>query len=395
MTTAMSPTSAVGASPLRRPTTTFLIALLVALIGLLAGSMLPLSPALAVNGGTDPQDTEPGCLIITLIELGEDADGEVIEAEFVSSVRQGGEYVLSFGFGGGADNVETCGLEEIAPFATVVDIDVPLPGETIMLYVVIRDPDGFPLLADEEDLDSVLPYFFADLGDDGVFEPFTLERFDYGDRTRIEPNFGVPFPADGRLGDGRISSGFAVRVASDAPVGSYELLLAVLSEPDPESFGYRPTAAHAVPFTVVAGDPEPGPVGPAATVTCDAADPLVGATVTCALTSDPGVEFLWTASTDPVFATGVVTTDVQGSGTFAFVVPASAVGSEVLVEIVEWTAPLSIGTVSGPVPTVVPAGEGPVPALTLLLVASALVMLFAPFAPSALFARREDRVVLR
>ncbi len=36
-------------------------------------------------------------------------------------------------------------------------------------------------------------------------------------------------------------------------------------------------------------------------------------------------------------------------------------------ELVEWTAPLSLGTVGGPVPTSVPSGEGPVPAWSLVL----------------------------
>ena len=38
---------------------------------------------------------------------------------------------------------------------------------------------------------------------------------------------------------------------------------------------------------------------------------------------------------------------------------------------VEWTAPVSLGTVGGPVPTSVPSGEGPVPVWTLGLLAFA------------------------
>jgi hypothetical protein len=108
-------------------------------------------------------------------------------------------------------------------------------------------------------------------------------------------------------------------------------------------------------FTVVV--PQAPASGPGATVSCTA--PVVGAVVTCDLRSDPGVEFLWQASTNPVFASGVVTTDATGAGQFVFTTPASALGQPVLVEIVAWTAATPIGVAAGPIPTSVPSGGGP------------------------------------
>jgi len=103
--------------------------------------------------------------------------------------------------------------------------------------------------------------------------------------------------------------------------------------------------------------PDVPEVAPAATVSCSA--PVVGAPMTCDLRSDPGVDFVWQASTNPVFASGVVTTDGTGAGQFAFTVPVSALGQQVLVEIVAWTAATPVGIASGPVPTSVPSGGGP------------------------------------
>jgi hypothetical protein len=89
--------------------------------------------------------------------------------------------------------------------------------------------------------------------------------------------------------------------------------------------------------------------------------PAAGATVTCTVTGgQPGIDILWRASYSPVFAEGGVTPGADGTGTFSFVVPAAARGQEVMVELVEWTAPAPIGVVGGGVlvPTSVPAGEG-------------------------------------
>ena len=107
-------------------------------------------------------------------------------------------------------------------------------------------------------------------------------------------------------------------------------------------------------------------------VNCDVAVPQVGVTVTCTVSGgDPEVEILWRAAYNPVFAGEGVTLDASGSGEFSFMVPASALGQELTVELVEWTAPVSLGVVGGPVPSSVPSGGGPVPVWTLLLAALA------------------------
>ena len=103
-------------------------------------------------------------------------------------------------------------------------------------------------------------------------------------------------------------------------------------------------------------------------VSCAPLPPVAGASVTCTVTGgDAGIDILWRAAYNPVIAETGVTLDASGSGTFSFTVPAAALGEELTVELVEWTAPLSLGTVGGPVPTSVPSGEGPVPAWSLVL----------------------------
>jgi len=112
-------------------------------------------------------------------------------------------------------------------------------------------------------------------------------------------------------------------------------------------------------------DPRPAPTttpvsAPTVALACSPSSAPVGATVTCSVTGgDPGIDILWRASYNPVFAEAGVTLDADGTGTFSFVVPAAARGQEVMVELVEWTAPVSIGVAEGGslVPTSVPAGE--------------------------------------
>ena len=114
---------------------------------------------------------------------------------------------------------------------------------------------------------------------------------------------------------------------------------------------------------------EAAPAAPAApSVSCVPSPPVAGASVTCTVTGgNAGIDILWRAAYDPVIAETGVTLDASGSGTFSFTVPAAALGEELTVELVEWTAPVSLGTVGGPVPTSVPSGEGPVPAWSLVL----------------------------
>jgi hypothetical protein len=107
-------------------------------------------------------------------------------------------------------------------------------------------------------------------------------------------------------------------------------------------------------------------------VRCVPAPLRTGATATCTVTGgDPGIDIFWHAAYNPVFAAGGVTLDSTGSGTFSFTVPASALGEPVTVELVDWSAPVSIGVAGGPVPASVPAGEGPVSVWSLVMVALA------------------------
>jgi MprA protease rhombosortase-interaction domain-containing protein len=103
----------------------------------------------------------------------------------------------------------------------------------------------------------------------------------------------------------------------------------------------------------------------------------VGAVAPCTVTGgDPGIDILWRAAYNPPFAGQGVTLDADGVGTFAFTVPAAALGQVVTVELVDWLAPVSLGVAGGPVLTSVPSGEGAVPmwSLVLLVLAGGLVL---------------------
>jgi MYXO-CTERM domain-containing protein len=107
-------------------------------------------------------------------------------------------------------------------------------------------------------------------------------------------------------------------------------------------------------------------------VSCAPLSPAVGTTITCRVSrGDPGIDILWRAAYNPVFAEAGVTLDASGSGEFSFVVPAAALGEELTVELVEWLGPVSLGVVGGPVPSSVPSGGGPVPVWSLGLLALA------------------------
>jgi surface protein len=86
----------------------------------------------------------------------------------------------------------------------------------------------------------------------------------------------------------------------------------------------------------------------------------VGQRVSCTVSgADAGIEILWRAAYNPVFASAGMRIGANGTGTLTFTIPAAAVGSELSVELVEWMAPMSLGVVGGPVPRSVPAGDGP------------------------------------
>jgi len=173
------------------------------------------------------------------------------------------------------------------------------------------------------------------------------------------------------------TAGFSLDTGPGARVGTYEVQVTVRygtgaapanGEPDPTTG----STTWTVPLLTVVGPTVPSGVRTA--MTCDGAV-SVGSRVTCAVSADPGSEILWTARTNPVFETGVVQVGSDSTGTFSFVVPASALGKDVLVELVDWLAPVQIGTVAGPVPASVPAGQGPGLPLAFMLALALSVVL--------------------
>ena len=124
---------------------------------------------------------------------------------------------------------------------------------------------------------------------------------------------------------------------------------------DTEDGGRRTTTLTPVPVPL----PVPAAVS-GLVLSCVPSVPVVGGLVTCTVSGgDAGVEILWRAAYNPTFAEAGVTLDAGGTGTFSFVVPRAALGEPLMVELVEWTAPVSIGVAGGPVPGAVPAGDGP------------------------------------
>jgi surface protein len=123
---------------------------------------------------------------------------------------------------------------------------------------------------------------------------------------------------------------------------------------------------------VVTSTPTPAS-GPS--LACLPAVLAAGDRVTCTVSgADAGIDILWRAAYNPVFASDGVRIGADGTGTFSFAIPAAAVGEELRVELVEWAAPLLLGVVGGPVPSSVPAGEGPAGLLVAVAVAIAFVL---------------------
>jgi len=123
---------------------------------------------------------------------------------------------------------------------------------------------------------------------------------------------------------------------------------------------------------VVTSTPAPAP-GPG--LACLPAVLTAGDRVTCTVSgADAGIDILWRASYSPVFASAGVRIGADGTGTFSFIIPAAAMGEELRAELVEWMAPVLLGVVGGPVPSSVPAGEGPVGLLAAVAVAIAFLL---------------------
>jgi len=104
----------------------------------------------------------------------------------------------------------------------------------------------------------------------------------------------------------------------------------------------------------------PSPAASSIAIVCDPSPVQVGAQVVCLVTGgDPNIDVLWRASrVGGPFAEQGVRLDASGSGTFAFIVPAAALGQNISVELVEWLAPISVSVLGGPIPASIPAGSG-------------------------------------
>jgi hypothetical protein len=110
------------------------------------------------------------------------------------------------------------------------------------------------------------------------------------------------------------------------------------------------------------------------TLVCPPDVPRVETLITCTVTGGDGATaVLWRASFGETFAGAGVSLGPTGTGTFSFSVPRTALGRELVVELVDWSAPLSLGTVEGPVPASIPSGGGPA-ATTAALIAIAAVL---------------------
>jgi len=132
----------------------------------------------------------------------------------------------------------------------------------------------------------------------------------------------------------------------------------------------RSTPVRVTGFDGSTQPPPNGVVGASLALACTPDALRVGTLVTCTITGgDPGVDILWRAAYNPVFAGAGLTLDQDGAGTFTFTVPRAALGRGLTVELVEWTTPLDLGIVAGPTPTSVPAGGGAPPARTATLFA--------------------------
>ena len=120
-------------------------------------------------------------------------------------------------------------------------------------------------------------------------------------------------------------------------------------------------------------------------------DPVVaGGLVTCEVTGgDPGIDILWEADLDGVFASTGVTLDESGNGRFTFTAPPGSTGRSISVRLVDWGVETAVGVAGEVLPTRLPAGggpQGPAPALLvggLVLLVAALMGRIRRVVPSA------------
>ena len=319
---------------------------------LLFAAMLTALIAVLTAHAPTPAAAAPGDDACLLIGLFDDDDEDAVTPLTTLTAGDTAELLFIIGAAASGGSLRsTC--EALEGFAEIIEL-VEVSGEDdLIVQIAVIDQDG------EYVANSLFQYVFD--SDDGPIafganaEGLAIEVFDLGATTGLLDGTKDP-----------VASSFPFSIRSDAPAGVYFLYLSIIeglerstANPDPDvdsSLALLPFVLSA--FEVLPAPPAPGP---AATLACDDGAPVVGTTVTCTLQSAPEFDFVWRASTNPEFATGVVTTDAAGTGTFTFVVPTSALGQEVLVEIVDWLAPQPIGAAGGPVPASVPSGEGPAP----------------------------------
>jgi hypothetical protein len=175
----------------------------------------------------------------------------------------------------------------------------------------------------------------------------------------IVPNAGSaahPIPATinvtQSLASGESIVTLEIRWTDNTPTPARSGILIAIEETDCVALNTTP-----LPALVPIEAPQPP------TLVCAPSPGLVGETVVCRIEGGaPDVDILWRSSFDGrSFAGRGVRLDGTGVGTFSFIAPASALGWDITVELVDWLNPVSIGVVGGPIPTSVPAGEGAFP----------------------------------
>jgi len=120
------------------------------------------------------------------------------------------------------------------------------------------------------------------------------------------------------------------------------------------------TVAPGVPVPVTESDAMSGAAP--LTLTCDPSTPVAGGSLVCRISGgDPDVDVLWRAAVGSDAIEGVVRTTGDGSGEFRVDLPEGSADSSVSIELVEWLAPLELGTVRSVIPTALPAGSTPTP----------------------------------
>lgn len=247
----------------------------------------------------------------------------------------------------------------------------PLAGVTNMAVDITLTQDGGPAHWDELGTDfrfTETTDLFADTA--GMTIQFAI------DDARLISGL-APSPFDTFVQQFLMGMEF-VSLATLTP-GTYTLTTTYLDSDDPDA--PRIVGTTDVNFTVAGSQNVQGivPVNPELETDEEQADvpeepeavegsftcsvPVAGVGGSCEVRSAPGQTFRWEASTNPVFASGEVTTDASGVGTFTFDVPASLAGRQIVVRIIGLAAPATpIGVASVAIPSGVPAGEGPSPA---------------------------------